>query len=141
MEHLGLGWDAVRHNRLIYCSLPGFASDDPRAAMPAWEGVVAAVQGLGGAPLEAQLEACFGWRSADEWVRLLAGAGIGAHTLGRVTPIMQDPRAVAHGLSVIRRHRDGSVITTVGPPARLSRTPTVPGRPVSPPAMPRGSFQ
>jgi crotonobetainyl-CoA:carnitine CoA-transferase CaiB-like acyl-CoA transferase len=99
--------------------------------MPAWEGVLAAVQGLGGAPLEAQLEACSGWRSADEWVRLLAGAGMGAHTSGRVTPIMQDPWAVAHGLSVIRRHGAGSVITAVGPPVRLSRTPTMPGRPVS----------
>ena len=34
MDRLGLGWDAVRrgHDRLIYCSLPGFAADDPRAA-------------------------------------------------------------------------------------------------------------
>lgn len=40
---------------------------------------------------------------------------------------------MAHGLSVTRRHSDGSMITTIGPPARLSRTPVVPGRPVSPP--------
>ena len=58
---------------------------------------------------------------------------MGAHTLGRVTQLMQDPWAVAHGLSVTRQHRDGSLITTIGPPARLSRTPAVPGRPVSPP--------
>src|SRR6266567_7544088 len=47
MDRLGLGWDAVRrgHDRLIYCSLPGFASDDPRATMPAWEGVLAAATG------------------------------------------------------------------------------------------------
>ena len=47
MDRLGLGWDAVRrgHDRLIYCSLPGFAADDPRAAMPAWEGVLAAATG------------------------------------------------------------------------------------------------
>ena len=47
MDRLGLGWDAVRrgHDRLIYCSLPGFASDDPRAAMPAWEGALAAATG------------------------------------------------------------------------------------------------
>src|SRR5712691_11601529 len=47
MDRLGLGWDAVRHShdRLIYCSLPGFAADDPRAAMPAWEGVLAAATG------------------------------------------------------------------------------------------------
>ncbi len=47
MDRLGLGWDTVRrdHDRLIYCSLPGFASDDPRATMPAWEGVLAAATG------------------------------------------------------------------------------------------------
>jgi crotonobetainyl-CoA:carnitine CoA-transferase CaiB-like acyl-CoA transferase len=56
-----------------------------------------------------------------------------AHTLGSVTQLMQDPWAVAYELSVTRRHSDGSMITTIGPPARLSRTPAVPGRPVSPP--------
>jgi len=47
MDRLGLGWDTVRHDHehLIYCSLPGFASDDPRSAMPAWEGVLAAATG------------------------------------------------------------------------------------------------
>src|SRR5919198_5378291 len=44
MDRLGLGWEAVRHghDRLIYCSLPGFASDDRRAALPARGGVLAA---------------------------------------------------------------------------------------------------
>ena len=92
-----------------------------------------AVQGLVGAPLEAQLEACFRAKPASEWVRLLVEAGMSAHTLGNVTQLMQDPWAMAHGLSVTRRHRDGAMITTIGPPARLSRTPVVPGRPVSPP--------
>jgi len=46
---------------------------------------------------------------------------------------MRDPWAVEHRLSVTRPHRDGSMITTIGPPARLSRTPATPGRPVSPP--------
>jgi crotonobetainyl-CoA:carnitine CoA-transferase CaiB-like acyl-CoA transferase len=31
--------------RLVYCSLPGFASDDPRASQPGWEGSVAAATG------------------------------------------------------------------------------------------------
>jgi crotonobetainyl-CoA:carnitine CoA-transferase CaiB-like acyl-CoA transferase len=31
--------------RLIYCSLPGFGSDDPRARVRAWEGVVGAATG------------------------------------------------------------------------------------------------
>ena len=44
MTRLGLGHEEVvaANPRLLYCSLPGFASDDPRAALPGWEGVVAA---------------------------------------------------------------------------------------------------
>ncbi len=44
MERLGLGPRATTeaNPRLVYCSLPGFASDDPRADTPAFEGVVAA---------------------------------------------------------------------------------------------------
>src|SRR5690242_17693758 len=44
MDRLGLGAAALTaaNPRLIYLSLPGFASDDPRAGRPAWEGVVGA---------------------------------------------------------------------------------------------------
>ena len=44
MDRLGLGpADMTRANpRLVYCSLPGFASDDPRAGVPAYEGIVGA---------------------------------------------------------------------------------------------------
>src|SRR5213076_680280 len=44
MERLGLGPEAMlaANPRLVYCSLPGFASDDPRAGVAAWEGVVGA---------------------------------------------------------------------------------------------------
>lgn len=44
MERLGLGAEATTkaNPRLIYCSMPGFAADDPRANVRAWEGVVAA---------------------------------------------------------------------------------------------------
>lgn len=42
MDRLGLGFAASRENNpaLIYCSLPGFAADDARASIPAWEGVL-----------------------------------------------------------------------------------------------------
>ena len=44
MDRLGLGADAMREANpaLIYCSLPGFAHDDPRRGVAAWEGVVGA---------------------------------------------------------------------------------------------------
>lgn len=47
MERLGVGPKAMTaaNPRLVYCSLPGFGSDDPRARMRAWEGVVAAPTG------------------------------------------------------------------------------------------------
>ena len=44
MDRLGLGAEdsTVNNDRLIYLSLPGFASDDDRASIPGWEGVVSA---------------------------------------------------------------------------------------------------
>jgi crotonobetainyl-CoA:carnitine CoA-transferase CaiB-like acyl-CoA transferase len=47
MDRLGLRAEAmIEANRgLVYCSLPGFAEDDPRAAQPAWEGVIKAASG------------------------------------------------------------------------------------------------
>ncbi|MGE0540526.1 MAG: CaiB/BaiF CoA transferase family protein [Dehalococcoidia bacterium] len=44
MDRLGLGPEAMTaaNSGLIYCSMPGFASDDPRAGVAAWEGVVGA---------------------------------------------------------------------------------------------------
>jgi len=42
MDRLGLGaaWATERNPRLIYCSIPGFAADDPRAELRAWEGIL-----------------------------------------------------------------------------------------------------
>lgn len=47
MDRLGLGAETMTaaHPRLVYLSLPGFASDDPRAGMAAWEGIVEAAAG------------------------------------------------------------------------------------------------
>lgn len=48
MSRLGLDPDqALASNpRLLWCSLPGFGSEDPRASVPGWEGVVSAAAGL-----------------------------------------------------------------------------------------------
>ena len=47
MDRLGVGAAAMTaaNPRLIYCSLPGFGADDPRAQVKAWEGVVGAATG------------------------------------------------------------------------------------------------
>jgi crotonobetainyl-CoA:carnitine CoA-transferase CaiB-like acyl-CoA transferase len=44
MDRLGLGPEAVMaaNPGVVYCSMPGFAADDPRAGLPGWEGVVSA---------------------------------------------------------------------------------------------------
>ena len=44
MDRLGLGHEAMNkaNSRLVYCSLPGFGSDDPRAGIKAWEHVLGA---------------------------------------------------------------------------------------------------
>jgi len=42
MQRLGLGAEAMtgRNPSLVYCSIPGFSADDPRAGMQAWEGII-----------------------------------------------------------------------------------------------------
>jgi crotonobetainyl-CoA:carnitine CoA-transferase CaiB-like acyl-CoA transferase len=47
MDRLGVGAAAMTeaNPRLIYCSLPGFGADDPRAQVKAWEGVIGAATG------------------------------------------------------------------------------------------------
>ena len=47
MDRLGLGAEESTNgnDRLIYLSLPGFSSDDERASVPGWEGVVSAPVG------------------------------------------------------------------------------------------------
>ncbi len=48
MERLGLGAKQLlaEHPQLVYCSLPGFGENDPRAGIAGWEGIVAAAAGL-----------------------------------------------------------------------------------------------
>ncbi|HEY1298347.1 MAG TPA: CoA transferase, partial [Chloroflexota bacterium] len=42
MDRLGLGAETStqRNPNLVYCSIPGFAPDDPRASIQAWEGIL-----------------------------------------------------------------------------------------------------
>ena len=42
MDRLGVGAEAStqKNPALVYCSMPGFAHDDPRANMQAWEGII-----------------------------------------------------------------------------------------------------
>jgi crotonobetainyl-CoA:carnitine CoA-transferase CaiB-like acyl-CoA transferase len=59
---VGPGESLARNPGLVYCSIPGFASSDPRAALPGWEGVVTAAAGLypqraGGEPGEPRFTA------------------------------------------------------------------------------------
>lgn len=58
MDRLGLGASAATaiNPKLVYCSIPGFASDDPRSTAPAWEGVVAAAATTYRGPLFAEAE-------------------------------------------------------------------------------------
>jgi crotonobetainyl-CoA:carnitine CoA-transferase CaiB-like acyl-CoA transferase len=94
---------------------------------------LAALTGASGPDLGDALERALATRPVDEWAKILGAAGIGAHRVVPAAQVMQDPWAVAHGLSITRVHDGGAVITTIGPPARLARTPVVPGRPAPPP--------
>ncbi len=128
-----LGWAPLQR---LYRAADGWlflgAAESERARLDAVPGL-AGIGGLTGSTLASALETRFAARPLADWMRDLAGAGVGAHAVTAVADLVTDPWVVAHGLTVTRKHRDGDMITTIGPPARLSRTPAAPGRPVSPP--------
>ena len=60
----------------------------------------------------------------------LNALGAGAYPIvSDIRTLMDDPWAQSHGLSITRDHDGQGPVTTIGPSPRLSRTPTVPGRP------------
>jgi crotonobetainyl-CoA:carnitine CoA-transferase CaiB-like acyl-CoA transferase len=83
---------------------------------------------LEGDALVAALDERFAMATVGEWCARLNARDIGAHRLVSVPELMQDPWVIAHGLSVTREHDTGEVITTVGPPVRMSATPVSAGR-------------
>jgi crotonobetainyl-CoA:carnitine CoA-transferase CaiB-like acyl-CoA transferase len=54
MERLGVGWDVLSQVRpeLVHCSISGFGSSGPYAAMPAYDGVALGYSGLAGLLLD-----------------------------------------------------------------------------------------
>ena len=54
MDRLGIGWDVLRrvNPALVHCSISGFGSSGPYAAMPAYDGVALGYSGLAGLLLD-----------------------------------------------------------------------------------------
>ena len=75
----------------------------------------------------------FGEQALDYWVNKLRACDPAIHRLVTVQELMSDPWVVGHGLSLTREHKNIGMIRTIGPVARLSRTPLVAGRPAPPP--------
>jgi crotonobetainyl-CoA:carnitine CoA-transferase CaiB-like acyl-CoA transferase len=100
---------------------------------------LAAVEGLAGIDgvpadaLAAFLEERLAGDTVASWVERLTAAGAGAHRLVSANELMEDPWVRAHGLAVTREHDGVGSFTTIGPAARLQRTPMVLGRPVPQP--------
>jgi crotonobetainyl-CoA:carnitine CoA-transferase CaiB-like acyl-CoA transferase len=103
-------------------------------ASDGWLFVGARPDQLGDRPSDG-LEAMFRSAPVETWLERLRRMGIGAHGLVSITELMHDPWVVGHGLSITRPHDTGEEITTVGPAARLSRTPVRPGRPAASPGL------
>jgi crotonobetainyl-CoA:carnitine CoA-transferase CaiB-like acyl-CoA transferase len=128
-----LGWRPLQR---LYRTADGWLFLGARAAdLPALGRVegLAGAEWLHGDTLARFLEDRLAGLSAATWADRLTAAGIGAHALAALADLMTDPWVVAHGLAVTREHDCGQRITTIGPGARLSRTPAVPGRPAASP--------
>lgn len=77
-----------------------------------------------------ELEGMFEPESVADCVEHLNALGAGAYpVVSDIRQLMDDPWAQSHGLSITREHDGQGPVTTIGPSPRLSRTPTVPGRP------------
>ncbi|MGH3252530.1 MAG: CaiB/BaiF CoA transferase family protein [Trebonia sp.] len=96
MSRLGLGYAglAAVSPRLVYCSLPGFGADDPRAGVPGWEGVIDAA--TGNCRIRAG-EAPEGWDASRPTYSSVPGASTAAAFLA----------AVAVVGALVERHRSG----------------------------------
>ena len=100
MDRLGLGATAMTeaNHRLVYLSLPGFASDDPRASVPAWEGVLGAATATYRGPLASLYRRRASRKSEDRpvYTAIPISSNYGAFQ-GAVATIM----------ALISRERDG----------------------------------
>lgn len=92
-DRLGLGAGSFSESnpRLVYCSLPGFAADDPRRDVRAWEGVIAAATGncrvrIGEAPGDWDFSrpTYSSIPMASNFAAILAGFGIVSALVGRL---------------------------------------------------------
>ena len=85
---------------------------------------------LKGDDLTRALEEGFRTQTVESWTAALQAAGIGAHRVVEdAWELMESEWAKTHGLSVTREHDGLGPVTTIGPSARLSRTPPEPGKP------------
>lgn len=73
----------------------------------------------------------FGQQPLDFWTEKLRACDAAVHRLVTVQELMSDLRVVERGLSLTRDHKNIGMVRTIGPVARLSRTPLVAGRPAS----------
>lgn len=81
---------------------------------------------------EALLEKRFRTATTAEWTQRLLKHDIGAHRLLSVPEVMADQGASERGIVLDRPHPDGGRSVTIGPVAKLARTPLVPGQPLRP---------
>ena len=99
LERLGLGWRVCseENRRLVYCSVPGFGSGDPRAEAAGWEGIVLAAAGAY-APAKASSVLGGGWWPVE-------GPVFSPLPLGSVFAAFQAALGVA--VALFARARDG----------------------------------
>jgi crotonobetainyl-CoA:carnitine CoA-transferase CaiB-like acyl-CoA transferase len=76
-----------------------------------------------GEPLRAELEALLSSRDCAEWVVLLDEAGVPNAPVQTVDQVLSDPQVLANDMVVSARRKDGSEVTLLGMPFKLSATP------------------
>ncbi|HEU0169401.1 MAG TPA: CoA transferase, partial [Chloroflexota bacterium] len=78
---------------------------------------------IAGGTEEAALEAAFRQRPADDWVRQLQEAGVGAHAVVRLQDLMDDAWTREQGLSIRQVSEEAGEVAMPGLAVNMSRTP------------------
>jgi crotonobetainyl-CoA:carnitine CoA-transferase CaiB-like acyl-CoA transferase len=119
-----LGWGPLyRHykasDRWFFLATPGETGLQRLAGIAGLEEIA----GVSAPELSAKLESRFASAAAEEWVKKITAAGLGAHVLINFEENMQSPLVKNRGLSLVRTHAGVGEVRNVGTSAKFSRTP------------------
>jgi len=139
--HAGKRWDEPRGQRArgsgplqrLYRAADGWCFLGARdvAQLAGVQGLES-LAGVAAGDLETALETALATATVATWQERLLPRDVGLAALPSIEALMADPYVRSQGLAITRVHEGVGQVTQVGPSARVTPSPPVPGDPVRP---------